>query len=42
MNAHYNPDVIIDLATLTGAQLVATGQKHAGIVSNDAAGGSSG
>jgi len=37
MNAHYKPDVIIDLATLTGAQLVATGQRHAGIVCNDEA-----
>lgn len=32
---HYQPDVIIDLATLTGAQLVATGQRHAAIVCND-------
>ncbi len=29
------PDVIVDLATLTGAQLMATGRRHAGIVSND-------
>ena len=27
-------DLIIDLATLTGAQLVATGRRHAGIMSN--------
>ena len=27
--------MIIDLATLTGAQLVATGQRHAAIVCND-------
>ncbi len=32
---HLAPDVIIDLATLTGAQLVATGKRHAGIVCND-------
>ena len=32
---HHNPDVVIDLATLTGAQMVATGQRHAGIVCND-------
>jgi probable aminopeptidase NPEPL1 len=29
-------DVIVDLATLTGAQMVATGKRHAGIVSNSA------
>ncbi|MDJ0976163.1 MAG: leucyl aminopeptidase family protein [Planctomycetota bacterium] len=28
------PDVVIDMATLTGAQLIATGHRHAGIVSN--------
>lgn len=28
-------DVVIDLATLTGAQLVATGKKHAAILCND-------
>ena len=28
------PDLIVDMATLTGAQLVATGKKHAGIVAN--------
>ncbi|MCA9537662.1 MAG: leucyl aminopeptidase family protein, partial [Myxococcales bacterium] len=32
---HLNPDVLIDLATLTGAQLVATGHRHAGAVCND-------
>jgi probable aminopeptidase NPEPL1 len=32
---HLNPDVIVDLATLTGAQLVATGRRHAAIVSDD-------
>ncbi len=30
------PDVLIDMATLTGAQLVATGYRHASIVSNRA------
>lgn len=34
---HLAPDAIIDLATLTGAQLVATGKRHAALVSNDAA-----
>ncbi len=33
--AHLTPDVIVDLATLTGAQLVATGRRHAGIVANE-------
>ena len=33
---HLAPDVIIDMATLTGAQLIATGRRHAGIVCNDA------
>lgn len=28
-------DVIIDLATLTGAQLIATGQRHAAVICND-------
>lgn len=32
---HQNPDVIVDLATLTGAQLLATGKRHAGIVCNN-------
>jgi probable aminopeptidase NPEPL1 len=32
---HYTPDLVIDLATLTGAQLVSTGQRHAAIVCND-------
>lgn len=32
---HLQPDVIMDLATLTGAQGVSTGQRHAGIVCND-------
>ena len=30
----YKPDVIINAATLTGAQLIATGKAHAGVVSN--------
>ena len=30
----YQPDLVIDAATLTGAQLIATGYLHAGIVSN--------
>ncbi len=30
----FKPDAIIDMATLTGAQLIATGVRHAGIVSN--------
>ncbi|MCO4773267.1 MAG: leucyl aminopeptidase family protein [Deltaproteobacteria bacterium] len=34
-NKHLSPDVIVDLATLTGAQLMATGKRHAGIVTND-------
>jgi probable aminopeptidase NPEPL1 len=29
-----NLDLVIDMATLTGAQMVATGQKHAGILAN--------
>ncbi|KAJ3397197.1 leucyl aminopeptidase [Chytriomyces confervae] len=31
---HLNPDVLVDMATLTGAQTYATGAKHAGFVSN--------
>jgi len=34
---HLAPDVIVDCATLTGAQLMATGKRHAGIVCNDEA-----
>mmetsp|Transcript_27214 Transcript_27214/g.63743 ORF Transcript_27214/g.63743 Transcript_27214/m.63743 type:complete len:516 (+) Transcript_27214:80-1627(+) len=30
-----NLDLVVDMATLTGAQLVATGKKHAGILAND-------
>ena len=29
-----HPDLIIDMATLTGAQLVATGKRHAAVVAN--------
>lgn len=29
---HYNPDVIVDMATLTGAQLMCTGKRHAGLL----------
>jgi probable aminopeptidase NPEPL1 len=33
----FTPDVIIDMATLTGAQLIATGKRHAAIYVNDEA-----
>jgi probable aminopeptidase NPEPL1 len=33
---HYECDLIIDMATLTGAQLVTTGKVHAGILANTA------
>jgi len=32
---HLNPDVILDMCTLTGAQGIATGQRHAGILCNN-------
>jgi len=32
---HLNPDVLCDLATLTGAQGIATGKRHAAIYTND-------
>jgi probable aminopeptidase NPEPL1 len=32
---HLNPDVVLDMATLTGAQLVATGRRHAALYCND-------
>ena len=32
---HLNADVVIDMATLTGAQLMSTGKMHAAIVCND-------
>lgn len=32
---HLAPDAIVDLATLTGAQLMATGRRHAAVVCND-------
>ena len=28
------PDLLVDMATLTGAQMIATGRRHAGIVAN--------
>ena len=34
---HLGPDIIIDLATLTGAQSYATGLRHAGVLANTAA-----
>lgn len=34
---HLSPDIVVDMATLTGAQLVTTGQKHAAILCNDEA-----
>jgi probable aminopeptidase NPEPL1 len=34
---HLRPDVLVDLATLTGAQLMSTGKRHAAIVTNDEA-----
>lgn len=33
---HLNPDILIDMATLTGAQSYATGLKHAGVLCNSA------
>ncbi|MBT9559346.1 MAG: leucyl aminopeptidase family protein, partial [Myxococcales bacterium] len=30
-----NPSIIVDMATLTGAQLVATGRRHAAVITND-------
>jgi len=32
---HLEPSVIVDLATLTGAQLMSTGRRHAAVVCND-------
>jgi probable aminopeptidase NPEPL1 len=32
---HLNPKIIIDIATLTGAQGIATGKRHAAIYCND-------
>lgn len=34
---HLSPDYILDIATLTGAQMITTGGVHAGLVCNDAA-----
>jgi probable aminopeptidase NPEPL1 len=33
----YRPDRIVDLATLTGAQSIATGKRHAAVITNDEA-----
>jgi probable aminopeptidase NPEPL1 len=33
---HLNPDVVLDIATLTGAVLTTVGKKHGGVLSNDA------
>ena len=33
---HLNPDQLVELSTLTGAQSYATGTKHAGLLSNSA------
>jgi leucyl aminopeptidase len=35
VNEHYKPSFMVDLATLTGAILVALGNEHAGLFSND-------
>jgi len=32
----YRPDALVDAATLTGAQLIATGVRHAAVISNRA------
>ena len=34
---HLRPDVLVDVATLTGAQLMSTGKRHAAIITNDEA-----
>lgn len=34
-NSNLKPSVVVDMATLTGAQMIATGRKHAGIVTDD-------
>lgn len=34
---HLAPEIIVDMATLTGAQLMSTGKRHAAIVCNDEA-----
>jgi leucyl aminopeptidase len=31
----FNPEVVIDFATLTGAMVIALGQHHSGVMSND-------
>ena len=35
VNKKYNPEIIIDLATLTGAVIMALGDRYAGLFSND-------
>ena len=35
VNTRFKPKFMIDLATLTGAIIVALGQEHAGLFSND-------
>lgn len=32
---HLSPDVIIDMATLTGAQAITSGRRHASVLCND-------
>ncbi|MDT9597725.1 leucyl aminopeptidase [Sphingosinicella rhizophila] len=32
---HYNPEIVIDLATLTGAMVISLGSEYAGMFSND-------
>ncbi|KAI9208231.1 uncharacterized protein BJ171DRAFT_490715 [Polychytrium aggregatum] len=32
---HLNPDIVIDIATLTGAQFITTGKAHCGVLSNN-------
>jgi len=32
---HLNPSVVVDMATLTGAQMITTGQHHAAVMSSD-------
>jgi len=31
---YFSPDLVVDMATLTGAQLITTGKKHAGVLAN--------
>jgi len=32
---HLSPDVVVDMATLTGAQMIATGMRHAAVISDN-------